>query len=90
MQGLFALIQAYASLAPLSNLKWPDELGSEKIQQALIKHLILSRHFKTYPPSDAYQWSFWKWIIQQIEEHNEEVEEVIYDYFLSFMSSSSS
>lgn len=85
-EQLFPFIQRYGLLAPVDESLWPLDTSTEDIQDYLIKHILTSVHFETYPPSKTYQRKFWKWTIEKIEELGKEVDERIYDNYLNLLS----
>ena len=82
---LIALVRSYGTHTPPSQLHWPRGPFDE-IQDFLNTHILTSTHFVTYPPSDAYQRAFWKWIVTNIEGADEEVLEAIYTRYLELLS----
>ncbi|PVF99851.1 hypothetical protein CPB86DRAFT_755977 [Serendipita vermifera] len=58
-------------------------------QEFLIENILENPHFGDYPPSEAFQRSFWKWAIQRLEKEGEEVDERIYARYLELLPPSS-
>lgn len=70
-RDLFAIQSAYYALSPPRSLKFPHNLSSSEVLQFFLDSILLSRdqpHLKPYSPSIAYQYTFWKWAIQQLEQ----------------------
>lgn len=65
---LDVVLQGYCRLAKLSELSLPDSVGLEELQQFLVAQLLLDSHLQSYPPSQQYQKTFWKWYIIELEK----------------------
>ncbi|KAG8834791.1 NAD(P)H-dependent D-xylose reductase (XR) [Serendipita sp. 399] len=75
----FKLLQGFGQLRI-------DKPATTKIdQEFLIRNIIESRHFKDYPPAHSFQKNFWKEICRTIEESGEEVDERIYERYMSLL-----
>ncbi|KAG8836700.1 hypothetical protein FRC18_010847 [Serendipita sp. 400] len=75
----FKLLQGFGQLCIDKSIK------NGVNQDFLIREIIESAHFREYPPAPSFQKSFWKWIIDSIEESNEEVDEQIYQRYMSLL-----
>ena len=67
--SLLDILAAFASLTPskyINSLSHLD-LTFDEIHNYILKYILLNAHFEKYPPARQYQISFWKWIIQQLE-----------------------
>ncbi|EJD03748.1 uncharacterized protein FOMMEDRAFT_167074 [Fomitiporia mediterranea MF3/22] len=84
-EQLFSLLQSFASLVPTKDIGWPTSASADEIQEFLIQRFISSAHFQSYTPAENYQKSFWKWVITNLEEQDEEVNEEIYLHYLSLL-----
>ena len=87
---LFPLVQYFGLLSPTDKLEWPSGLHISTIQEFLVEQILDSEHFNAFPPSPTFQRRFWKWIVEEIEGHGEEVDERIYTRCLNLLSGSSS
>ena len=87
-RDLFNIIQAYGLLVPVTGLSWPSSIYSSDLQTELVNLLLTSEHFRAYPPSARYRHSFWKWIIANLEQEGEEIDDTIYNYYISTLSES--
>lgn len=70
-QDLFNILLGYYALLPPRILNFPMHLPFDDIQGFLVESVLLSqnvRHLAAYQPSNAYQYTFWKWVIQCLEE----------------------
>jgi hypothetical protein len=67
LAGLDTLLRKYAALAPPSSLDISSELPFAEVHDFLLDSILLNTHLQTYPPSDDYKRSFWKWAIQRLE-----------------------
>ncbi|KAG6830344.1 hypothetical protein H0H92_001137 [Tricholoma furcatifolium] len=91
---LFDILRAYASLAPLKGIKFPEDLGFDAIHTFLVDHILLNPHFLQYPPSEQYQSTFWKWAIHRLEKTTNdeacdvEIDPRIYEHYLALLPSS--
>ncbi|KAF9513011.1 hypothetical protein BS47DRAFT_1010622 [Hydnum rufescens UP504] len=76
--------QVYGALLPAKNL--PEPLHT--LQGDLVDQIILNPHFEIYPPSVTYQRAFWKYVTQTIEAADEEVDDRIYQRYISLLKAS--
>lgn len=70
-KDLSALLSAYYALLPPRSLKFPNNLLASEVLDFFLNSILLGRdqpHLKPYPPSTAYQYTFWKWAIQKLEQ----------------------
>lgn len=67
---LTALIRGYSAVVPTRNLQFPILYDCESLQICLIKDILTDRHLNTSPPSTQYQRSFWKWVLNHLEEQS--------------------
>jgi protein-lysine N-methyltransferase EEF2KMT len=61
------LLHGYSALQSTSLLQFPSQLPFEAVHDFLLHSILLNPHFKAYPPSDQYQYIFWKWAIHHLE-----------------------
>nr|GAT55611.1 predicted protein [Mycena chlorophos] len=67
----------------------------ELVHDFVLNHLLLDPHLASYRPSEQYQKTFWKWMVQNLEQHNAEedsdveIDSRIYDHFLALLNISS-
>jgi hypothetical protein len=87
--GLCRLKCAYATLTPVNRLQWPISSSIEQAQDYIIQQILLDDHLKKYPPSTAYQRSFWRWVLQELEYNNADVDTQVYEFYLEVMSEAS-
>ncbi|EIW87126.1 hypothetical protein CONPUDRAFT_116205 [Coniophora puteana RWD-64-598 SS2] len=91
----FSLLLGYSSLVPPSKLSWPSEVSFSQVHSFLLNRILLDPHLTSYPPSERYQQSFWKWVIKNVEamdrsDEDDELDERIYNHHLSLLSHDSS
>ncbi|KZP28831.1 hypothetical protein FIBSPDRAFT_917512 [Athelia psychrophila] len=94
---LFDILRGYSSLVPPKLLLFPKELPFTEIRDFLVKALLLAKdvpHLQAYPPSDQYQFSFWKWAIHNLEEmaateDDVEIDDRIYEHFMTLFNAPS-
>ncbi|KAF8323246.1 hypothetical protein DL93DRAFT_669277 [Clavulina sp. PMI_390] len=77
----------YGSLAPFKS-RLPHDL--ENYQPALVESLLEDPHFSSFPPAPDFQRQFWRHVVTVIESKGVEVDERIYDRYLSLLSSPTS
>jgi protein-lysine N-methyltransferase EEF2KMT len=65
---LFQLLRGYSALVPIKDLPAPSQLPVSLVHDFLLNSILLDPHLQSYPPSDEYQFSFWKWAIQWLED----------------------
>ncbi|KAI0274959.1 hypothetical protein BC834DRAFT_23420 [Gloeopeniophorella convolvens] len=65
--ALFELLQGYSALKPPRLLSFPHHLRFALVHDFILYSVLLNPHLSQYPPSRAYQMSFWKWAIIQLE-----------------------
>ncbi|KIJ46490.1 hypothetical protein M422DRAFT_778481 [Sphaerobolus stellatus SS14] len=85
----YQLKQAYGAALPVRFLPSLDQIpsdGLEVFQTELVDEIIFSPHFQTYPPSYVYRRAFWKYLVEQLESLDQEVNEAIYDEYLAILS----
>ncbi|KAF7302573.1 hypothetical protein HMN09_00891800 [Mycena chlorophos] len=76
-------------------MEYPIQLPPELVHDFVLNHLLLDPHLAAYPPSEQYQKTFWKWMVQNLEQHNAkedsdvEIDSRIYDRFLALLNISS-
>ncbi|KAI0073952.1 hypothetical protein K474DRAFT_125683 [Panus rudis PR-1116 ss-1] len=91
--SLLNVLAAYASLTPPKFIEFPENISFAEAQEFFLKHLLLNKHFEKYPPSKQYDESFWKWAVEKLEKlakaEGAEIDEQIYDRYLTLMSLSS-
>ena len=87
---LFPLIQHFGLLSPTDKLEWSPGIPIPTIQEFLVQQILNSEHFNAFPPSPTFQRRFWKWVVEEVERHGEEVDERIYARYLALLSGSSS
>ena len=80
---LFSLLRAYAALHPTRRLQWPSNKSSVQIQDYIINNILLNDHLAKYPPAPSYQITFWKWVIEHLESDHAEIDEAIYEKYIS-------
>ncbi len=61
--------RVYGALLPPAEL--PEHMY--QLQHELVKCIIYYEHFRMYPPARSYQRKFWKYVVEEIEQGNEEV-----------------
>jgi hypothetical protein len=72
-QELFDILRGFASLQPTNSLKWPRSISFARTHDFLLNSVLLDSHFSSYPPSVQYQWSFWKWAVENMERALQEM-----------------
>lgn len=65
--ALFSLLQAYSALKHPRFLSFPSHLSFLQVHDFVLTCILLDPHMLQYPPSHTYQFSFWKWAIEQLE-----------------------
>lgn len=86
---LFALQRAFAALIPISQLQWPVSEAVDDIQTFLVNDLLLNAHFSHYSPSLSYQRVFWKWVLENLEKNDADIDERLYERYLALSSQAS-
>ncbi|KAF8482058.1 putative methyltransferase-domain-containing protein [Russula ochroleuca] len=66
--ALFNLLQAYSALKHPRFLSFPSHLPFLQVHDFVLSCILLDPHLLQYPPSHAYQLSFWKWAIEHLEK----------------------
>ncbi|KDQ63175.1 hypothetical protein JAAARDRAFT_202673 [Jaapia argillacea MUCL 33604] len=91
---LFDILRGYAAVVPPRILHYPDDLPWDEMHHFLLDYILLNSHFKKYPPSSAYQHSFWKWAIAHLEStssteaghsQDDEIDARIYEHYTSLL-----
>jgi protein-lysine N-methyltransferase EEF2KMT len=72
------LLRAYAALLPPKHLCFPQECSFEVAQDFFVNKILFDPHLSAYPPASAYQHSFWKWVIPQLENLMDKTNEAGY------------
>lgn len=67
--ALFNLLRGYAALSPTRFLVFPFDLAFDIVHDFLLTDLLLNPLFMTYPPSQQYQATFWKWALNSLENY---------------------
>jgi protein-lysine N-methyltransferase EEF2KMT len=70
-KDLFDILLGYSALVPPRILNFPFHLLFDDVHDFLVESVLLAHdlpHLKAYPPSNAYQYTFWKWAIRCLEE----------------------
>jgi hypothetical protein len=70
-KDLFDILLGYFALVPPRILSFPLHLPFNVIHNFFVESVLLGNnlpHPKAYLPSNAYQYTFWKWAIQHLEE----------------------
>ena len=69
-KDLFHILLQYYALIPPRAMSFPPHLSFDDIHDFLISVLLGYNwtHLKAYPPSEVYQYTFWKMAIQFLEE----------------------
>lgn len=60
------LKRAYGGALPTTHLFCLPELP-EELQEILVDDILLSSHFREYPPSLQYRRTFWKTLLEKLE-----------------------
>ena len=66
-QELVKVLQWFATLKSVKTFRLPTDMQFLRVHEFFLKYILLSAHFKDYPPSKDYQYSFWKWAINYLE-----------------------
>ena len=70
-KDLFDILLGYSALTIPRNLHFPLHLSFNDVHDFLVETVLLCDdlpHLKAYPPSNEYQYTFWKWAIQGLED----------------------
>jgi hypothetical protein len=67
-KDLFEILLGYSALTIPRNMHFPLHLSFNEVNDFLAETVLLGPHLKAYPPSNEYQYTFWKWAIQGLED----------------------
>ena len=67
--GQLSILRVFGAIQPPH--VYCTDIVLSSIQEFLIENIIENPHFVKYPPSNAYQRSFWKWVVTKIETEGE-------------------
>lgn len=70
-RDLFDILRGYSGLLAPKHMVFPRNLSFNEIHNFLVDSILLALnlpHLQAYPPSEQYQYSFWKWAIQHLED----------------------
>ncbi|KZV74104.1 hypothetical protein PENSPDRAFT_749600 [Peniophora sp. CONT] len=88
--ALFDLLRGYSALLPVAKLRYPTALPFTEVHDFVLENIVLNAHLAAYPPSAPYQQTFYKWLINCLEEHlgNEDaaIDDRLYDKLFDSMS----
>lgn len=96
-KDLFDILRAYSCLVPPKLISFPEKVDFTVLHDFLLDSLLLASnlpHLQAYPPSDQYQFSFWKWAIKNLEElaaaeEDVEIDGRIYEHLMSLFAAPS-
>ena len=73
------LVRAYGAGIHPRLLPPADEgaIAVVRAQESLVAALVNNPHFPAYPPTRRFRLDFWKWIVSQIEDVNEDLHDEI-------------
>ncbi|KAI9454826.1 hypothetical protein F5148DRAFT_1378176 [Russula earlei] len=91
--SLFSLLQAYSALKHPRLISIPSHLPFLQLHDFLLSEILLNPHLLQYPPSNTYQLSFWKWVIDRLEillgdqaGEDAEIDQRMYDRLVSLVA----
>lgn len=64
---VWPFIQSFGSLSAPPKITAATSSSTEDLQKALIAEVLGSQHFAAYPPSEQFQRTYWKAIIDGLE-----------------------
>jgi len=89
-KDLFDILLGYFALVPPRILSFPLHLPFNVIHNFFVESVLLGNnlpHPKAYLPSNAYQYTFWKWAIQHLEDmstnEDTQIDDRIFIHFIS-------
>ncbi|KIM88688.1 hypothetical protein PILCRDRAFT_2883 [Piloderma croceum F 1598] len=91
-KDLFDILLGYSALIIPRHMHFPFQLSFNDVHDFLVKTVLLGHdlpHLKAYPPSNEYQYTFWKWAIHGLEDMLADeaciIYNRIYEHFISLL-----